>query len=164
MISKFWLKSVLGTEHFRGTFNIADRALKVVATNGVDDIELCGSEIKKHRILGIYWLSEFGVLLNTLSKVEADIFNCFDKIYMEEYFAFDAPEVVYYNETTNTLTSTVDFILNFFKGKSNVYINEDEVIMYGMQWITHYKFGDYNKFIKLITKYNLQRNDNVLDF
>lgn len=164
MISEFWLKSVLGINHFRGTLNIADRVVNIVMTNGVEDIELHGSEIRKYRILGIYWLSEFGVLLNTLSKAEADIFNCFDKIYMEEYFAFDAPKVVYYNETTNTLTSTVDFMLNFFKGRSDVYITENEVIMYGMQWVTHYKFGDYNKFMKLITKYNLQRSNNVLDF
>lgn len=163
MLSKWRLVSVNGDTNALGCYEIYSNACRLVVediTTGIFET-VSGQEIFKERIIGVAQLTEVSILAQCMSKLQAEIVNCFASIkgYKCKY-TFDC--YVDMSAEVCIRKSVIDIIADSYsKPDENVTLEGDRLEIIGRA-IATYKFvftiRNREKFDKLITKYCIMRD------
>lgn len=165
MLSKWRLVSVNGDTNASGCYEIYANACRLVVediTTGIFET-VSGNEIFDKRIIGVAQLTEISILAQCMSKLQAEIVNCFFSIkgykckYTFNCYADMSAEVC-------IRKSVIDIIADSYsKPDENVTLEGDRLEIIGRA-IATYKFvfiiRNREKFDKLITKYCIMRGKN----
>lgn len=164
MLSRWRLVSVNGDTNASGCYEIYSEPVSLVVTDDLGTTKaIAGNEIFKERIIGVAQLTEVSILAQCMSKLQAEIVNCFASIkgykckYTFNCYADMLAEVC-------IRKSVIDIIADSYsQPDENVTLEGNRLEIIGRA-IATYKFvfiiRNREKFDKLITKYCIMRGKN----